>query len=122
MSTVEVTRRLSEERDVVLLGNSTDDKDRRLQRWRDKLPPPPRDADAATTSAAANAVKMRRDRSLIDKEPQVRPCPALPSVLYLFHLLLFIVFVVFTNSWQTQGKHMCTLYKNIGMHKESYQM
>lgn len=69
MSTVEVTRRLSEERDV-LHSNSTDDKDRRLQRWRDKLAP--RDEDAAATSAAANAVKIRRDRStLIDKEPQV---------------------------------------------------
>jgi len=65
VTTVEVTRRLSEERDILQPSGSnpaasTEDRDRRLQRWREKLAP--RDEDTVAANAAGNASKLRPDR------------------------------------------------------------
>ena len=73
VTTVEVTRRLSEERDILHNSGNTvtgEEKDRRLQRWKDKLAP--RDEDTVATNAAGNASRLRRDRlSRIDNDAQV---------------------------------------------------
>ena len=70
VSTVEVTRRMSEERDLQPHGNnsnhsmtmSAEDKERRLQRWKDKLGPRDDSETAVMTASGANAIKVRRDR------------------------------------------------------------
>lgn len=73
MSTVEVTRRMSEERDLqphTAIGNnsnhgmavSSDEKERRLQRWKDKLGPRDDSETAVMTASGASAIKVRRDR------------------------------------------------------------
>ncbi len=79
MSTVEVTRRMSEERDLQPHGNnsnhgmamSADDKERRLQRWKDKLAPRDESETAVMTASGASAIKVRRDRpSSRNNEPE----------------------------------------------------
>lgn len=73
VSTVEVTRRMSEERDLqphTAIGNnsnhgmavSSDEKERRLQRWKDKLGPRDDSETAVMTASGASAIKVRRDR------------------------------------------------------------
>ena len=75
MSTVEVTRRMSEERDMQPhqhLPSSTDDKERRLQRWRDRLGPRDEADTAVVAASGASAVKARRDRnSRVESDSQV---------------------------------------------------
>ena len=58
ISTVEVTRRPSEERD--LLHTNFEEKDRRLQRWRDKLGARS-DESQVTTSATNIKLTARKD-------------------------------------------------------------
>lgn len=76
VSTVEVTRRMSEERDLqphtgIANNNnnnnhgmavSNEDKERRLQRWKDKLGPRDETETAVMTASGASAIKVRRDR------------------------------------------------------------
>ena len=75
MSKVEVTRRVSEERDLQPhqhLPSSTDEKERRLQRWRDRLGPRDESDTAVVAASGASAVKARRDRnSRIESDSQV---------------------------------------------------
>lgn len=97
MSTVEVTRRMSEERDLqphAGIGNnnnnnnhgmavSNEDKERRLQRWKDKLGPRDEAETAVMTASGASAIKVRRDRPsrTNEAEPPVKPnCNNVPSV------------------------------------------
>ena len=78
VSTVEVTRRMSEERDLQPHGNnnnhpmtmSAEDKERRLQRWKDKLGPRDDSETAVMTASGANAIKVRRDRPSRSNEPE----------------------------------------------------
>ena len=90
MSTVEVTRRMSEERDLqphTGIGNnnnhgmagSNEDKERRLQRWKDKLGPRDESETAVMTASGASAIKVRRDRPSRANEAEppvncIRPC------------------------------------------------
>ena len=75
MSKVEVTRRVSEERDLQPhqhLPSSTDEKERRLQRWRDRLGPRDESDTAVVAASGASAVKARRERnSRIESDSQV---------------------------------------------------
>jgi hypothetical protein len=97
VSTVEVTRRMSEERDLqphAGIGNnnnnnnhgmavSNEDKERRLQRWKDKLGPRDEAETAVMTASGASAIKVRRDRPsrTNEAEPPVKPnCNNVPSV------------------------------------------
>lgn len=72
---MEVTRRMSEERDLQphannnnnnnnnhVMAMSADDKERRLQRWKDKLGPRDDAETAVMTASGASAIKVRRDR------------------------------------------------------------
>lgn len=82
---MEVTRRMSEERDLQPHGNhvnssssgsnhvlsmSAEDKERRLQRWKDKLGPRDEAETAVMTASGASAIKVRRDRPSRTSEPE----------------------------------------------------
>ena len=76
MSTVEVTRRLSEERDMMNhSGVDSTERDRRLQRWKEKR------GIACDDTTSGVTVNHTADRTSIDSDPQVN--------IILFHFSLY---------------------------------